>query len=306
MGTAVVSSACAAAINVATGDPAAVWAWSAVGVLTVTSGLWSWQLSRGVERETPPAAVEEQGPRSAATTDPRPRPPAQPGSFRISWSGEEPLSEYASRPHVWRFWLGAVSSSAVLLAVYVGIYLPLGLAAEDSFWYEVAVILGGFSSAAVFFLALGGLLNTASVVRHRFTPKTWSGWDVSVGPSGIVTSSAAARFEFSWNQIDRVKIEKVDAVAGYAYTGLYVDPVRGARLPPMLRPAGWPYRDSKPPARRVRGRTLVCVLGPMTERQRVQLMEALASHGGERWFPFLLSFATPPIDTAERTIDRLP
>jgi hypothetical protein len=55
---AVVSSGCAAAINVATGDPAAVWAWPAVGVLAVTSGLWSWRQARGSNSPAPPNTVE--------------------------------------------------------------------------------------------------------------------------------------------------------------------------------------------------------------------------------------------------------
>ena len=103
-----------------------------------------------------------------------------------------------------------------------------------------------------------------------------------------MTESSVGRTEFPWSRIRRVLIDEVLSPHGtpsLRCSAIHLDPIPDTALPRLLRPAGWPYVDPGTLTRRSQGRIAVCVLGPMTQGQRRELMEALVQHGDERWIP---------------------
>lgn len=240
-----------------------------------------------------------QQPRSHVETPPTTRlSPGRDTPFSVTWTGEEPLSAYAARPGGVRagLWAGGWS----LLAV-ASIYLPLrtglmhiGPGGSDTPWI-ILPIAGGIMGLLALGYGVAAVLGAVQEVQHALREKRRARWALHVGPPGIETTSAAGRREFTWDQIQRVVIEEVQGSPPYRYTGVHVDLVPDAVRPTVLRPAGWIYpQPDALPARRG-GRILVCVLGPMTERQRADLIEAFTRYGGQRWVPSV-SFTTLPIE----------
>jgi len=77
-------------------------------------------------------------------------------------------------------------------------------------------------------------------------------------------------------------------------SAVHLDPLPDTALPQLLGPAGWPYMDPGTLTRQPRGHIAVCVLGPMTQGQRRELLEALVRHGNGRWIPHV-KFTQEPI-----------
>lgn len=238
-----------------------------------------------------------------------PRPPAETaaqtrrlagsaGQFDASWVGPEQLSTYARGPGSVRTWFWAVGLS---LAAAGMIYFPIGTGRfrtgpgnDDNPWgflFGLGIIAAVIAVIAV----VVAVVNTFGEVRHVRLRKNRGGWGLHVGPQGIVTHSAAGRHEFAWDRIQRVAIEEIQGSPSYRYTGVHIDLASGARRPTMMRPAGWIYPEPGTVKVRPSGRIPICVLGPMTERQRTDLMEALSEYGGQRWVS-AVSFATLPVD----------
>ncbi|MGW1025918.1 serine/threonine-protein kinase [Streptomyces sp. NPDC002577] len=225
-------------------------------------------------------------------------PPTAPlASFDVSWTGQEPLSVYAARPRTTALWFTALLSSAIAVASF---YFPLHLglvtpgATEGQDGWVALMSVGGALGGLVALVSTGGAISEAFVIsRHAGARKARSQWALQVDPRGIATGSAAGRREIPWDQIQRVSIEEIQGSPPYRYTGIHIDLAHGASRPTMLRPAGWPY--PQPDTVKTRSRVPVCVLGPMTERQRTELIEALAGYGGQRWVPSV-HFTTLPVD----------
>ncbi|WP_326631460.1 MULTISPECIES: caspase family protein [unclassified Streptomyces] len=215
---------------------------------------------------------------------------SSPASFEVSWTGQEPVSAFAARPRVVGPWLSAVLFSSVAVAsfyfpLHLGLITPGAPGAGDNPWIAVPALGGSIAGLLGLGFALSAIAGTFMRGKHALARKARSGWSLHVGPDGISTDSAAGRQEFPWEQIQRVIIEGVQGSLPYQFTGVHVDLESGATRPTMLRPAGWLY--PQPDTVRVlpRGRIPVCVLGPMTERQRTELIEAISGYGGQRWVP---------------------
>ncbi|MFF5447561.1 protein kinase [Streptomyces sp. NPDC012888] len=214
-------------------------------------------------------------------------------TFEVGWTGREPLESYAKGQGLLSTWLEGLILSAVSAGMF---YVPFhaGLVDRgpsgrmDGAWSLLFVVAGlvGLAGALITVSAVVGTVRAlrASALRTGASP-----WSLSVGPAGIVTVSAAGRCHFAWSDIQRIAIEQVRSTAPHRFTGLHLDLEPHAPVPSVLRPAGWPY--VRPPEGR--SRLAVCVLGPLTERQRVQLVDALVKQGGSRWVPSLV-FTTPP------------
>ncbi|MGW5862690.1 hypothetical protein ACWFRJ_11030 [Streptomyces sp. NPDC055239] len=113
-----------------------------------------------------------------------------------------------------------------------------------------------------------------------------SAWSLRVGPEGITTTSAVDydRREYPWDHLQRFTIEEVAAGnPGWRYSGLHVEYTKDAgRSAKRHRPAGFSNIGGGNLIVRKDGVVPVCVLGPMTDRQRADLGEALARYGKQR------------------------
>ncbi|MFI9605531.1 serine/threonine-protein kinase [Streptomyces sp. NPDC052043] len=232
----------------------------------------------------------EQPPPPSTTADDTQQPPKAAAPFAISWTGKEPLSTYTDSSGK-----GCLAGFArVLLAVTLpGIVIPLLLhrikvgEQNDSgwmAWFVLSIVLGP--------IALGILL-WLRTVAYRFRT---SGWSLYVGPQGIATTSTTGRREYRWNQVNGVTIEEIDApiefnlldgsgsrsARPYRYTGLHAQFTIDAARSAPAHPAGWPPSHPGKIAVRKSGLIPVCVLGPLTTRQRTELTEVLAQYAEVR------------------------
>lgn len=234
----------------------------------------------------------------AETAVPTRRLPSSTRPFDVTWTGEERLSTYAGGPGVFGAWFWAVGLSMAAAGIS---YFPIGtgrLQTGPEFGDNPWILLFGLGIiiAAIALLGvIGAVMETFGKVQHALLRKQRAGWALHVGPQGIVTHSGAGRHEFAWDRIQRVAIAAIQGPPSYRYTGVHIDLASGATRPTMMRPAGWIYADPGTVKFRPNEWIPICVLGPMTERQRTDLMEALAAYGGQRWVPST-SFVTLPID----------
>lgn len=259
-------------------------------LLARTAGAMKAVLARA--RTLPLGQVALQSPRPPAETG-RPTLPLH-GSvmpFDAAWTGEERLSSYTGRRVSLRDF---VLSALTLVPAAAMIYLPFStrlIRSMDDDSPAVLIPVVGVLLALFALVLLTTFLGDA--LHHAVMRKRRAAWELHVGPRGIVTQGAAGTHEFPWEGIERVSIEEIQGSPPYRYTGVHIDLVPGATRPTMMRPAGWIYPE--PRTVKSRSRIPVCVLGPMTERQRTDLMEALAGYGGRRWLPSP-SFMSLPVD----------
>ncbi|WP_369173509.1 caspase domain-containing protein [Streptomyces sp. R28] len=232
--------------------------------------------------------------KASAHTRPLPNPT---GPFAAEWTGEEQLSTYTARPDLFSVWLWAMGMSFASAGL---IYFPYrtGLiragSETDTPWF-LLLLFGILIAILALLVIVAAITDAFGVVRHAGMLKKKAGWALHVSPQGIVTHSVAGRHEFAWDRIQRVVIEEIQGSPPLRYTGVHIDLAPGAARSTMMRPAGWIYPQPGTVRLRPSGRIPICVLGPMTERQRTDLMEALASYGGQRWVPSV-SFASLPVD----------
>ncbi|MGW7367503.1 serine/threonine-protein kinase [Streptomyces sp. NPDC054841] len=225
-------------------------------------------------------------------------PPTAPlASFEMSWTGQEPLSAYAATPRTKATWFTALLSSAIAVAsfyfpLHLGLVTPGATDGQDG-WLAIMSVGGGLGGVVALGATVGAITETFVITKHAGARKARSQWALHIGPRGIATGSAAGRREIPWDQIQRVSIEEIQSSSPYRYTGIHIDLEPGASRPTMLRPAGWPY--PQPNTVRARPRVPVCVLGPLTERQRTELIETLTGYGGQRLVPSV-HFTTLPVD----------
>ncbi|MFE6762025.1 serine/threonine-protein kinase [Streptomyces sp. NPDC057689] len=211
--------------------------------------------------------------------------------FSMSWTGEEPRSGYAARPGVLR---SGLKAAGLALLAAASICFPLltgritrGPGSSDNPWMLLP-------SAGIVLALLAGVV-VMQGIRETLRRKEREQWALHVGPAGVATTTGAAgRNEFAWDRIQRVVIEEIQCWPPYRYTGVHLDLVPGAVRPAVARPAGWVYPESDTLMTRQNGRIPVCVLGPMTEQQRADLVRAFARYGGPRW-ESSVSFTTPPV-----------
>ncbi|GAA2710338.1 hypothetical protein GCM10010315_10010 [Streptomyces luteosporeus] len=219
---------------------------------------------------------------------------------RLTWSGEEPLKTYVRLQKMWPYWVVFLASSAVL-AVLIPIFLrayqadPYNEAQTGIF---IAVGMVPFAAVLVCLIAIpNGTFIRARDARARRPRSTWS---LIVDGEGITVTSEVGSETFPWPTLDRVAI-KVLVCRNYDYkapidhyTGLFLDLDPTAPPHSLQRPAGWHYRAGY---LRMDPRTNVpvCVLGPMTERQRSQLVRSLITYAGPAWDPET-TFITQPVD----------
>jgi len=130
--------------------------------------------------------------------------------------------------------------------------------------------------------------------RHRLALPNRSPWSLQIGPGGITTTDNFRR-TISWDRVETVTSEMIEADELYTYPGLHVDFVDDDTVT-SLRPAGWFYPGDVPSG--TEDRVPVCVLGPLTEHQHFELTEALTRHAGTRWRPKLGHTDGDPTATA--------
>jgi serine/threonine protein kinase len=222
-------------------------------------------------------------------------PPETGGPFAMSWTGAEPPSTYADavgEPPGRRTKTVAIRSVISLLAGTAGIAIPWWLdprvfTRDDFHPLDLPIILGLVTALAGAVFGHAALIAFASERREARVTRPYphrTGWTLHVGPDSIVTTGATGRREFPWDRIRRVTIEQIKGAGPYRYTGIHLHTKGSAGRPSIPLPAGWPYPHpgSITPYPDLRP---VCVLGPMTHRQRTELTRALARFGGRRWQP---------------------
>ncbi|MEU7860222.1 serine/threonine-protein kinase [Nonomuraea sp. NPDC049141] len=237
-------------------------------------------------------------PSGTKTTAPTRRLPEPHGAFEMSWTGEEPASAYAARlgkpGYYWFFW-----AVILLLGAALGIYFSLphvhapGPANSDNPWM-IPFVSGILAALGALGCVIGAVVNTFRELRHAALSQRAPAWSLHIGPECIATTGNTGRREFSWDQMKTVNIEEIKSLSSwYRYAGVHIRFTHDAPHSKQMRPAGW--FSPHPGSFIVRERVAVCVLGPMTEKQRTELVEALARFGSQRWKP-PASFTSPPTD----------
>ncbi|MFF7249388.1 serine/threonine-protein kinase [Embleya sp. NPDC008237] len=230
-------------------------------------------------RRTPPPRIE--------------RRPTRDGAFDISWTGREPITDYASarvRTPVLALYLLILLAIA---ATSIGVWIATdGIAKtpskEDNPW-DVLLVLAIVAAISACAMPFALVTSTRRNRRHRNALPGRAPWSLHVGPDGIVTTDVFSR-TVTWEQAKTVTVETVFcASVPYSYPALHVYFVDSNVTP--LRPAGWFYAGTVPSPRW--GRVPLCVLGPLTEQQHFELTQALARHAGPRWRPQVGSTTTP-------------
>ncbi|MFG2730365.1 protein kinase [Streptomyces canus] len=220
------------------------------------------------------------------------------GPFDVIWTGNESPSAYAARPGKAGIWLWTAGLSSIAApSTYLGLhpeFFRVGPESTSTPWRGFLAI-GLMSAFIALVCAIAAVIRVLREVEHTRLPKQRAAWTLHVGPRGLVTTGAAGRREFTWDRIQRVGIEEIQGSPSYRYTGVHLDPAPGGARPTLTRPAGWIYSQPDTVTFRESGRTPICVLGPMTKRQRAELIDALAGYGGQRWIPSV-SFTSPPVD----------
>ncbi|MFE3470032.1 protein kinase [Streptomyces sp. NPDC059185] len=208
---------------------------------------------------------------------------ADDGPFEISWTGREPITDYArrSRAHVSR----ASRVSVLLWAIVAGgLGIGLGTGGLQGLGQETSPSVGSLAGLAGAIAVAPALIYlfvaVAGVVRMRYERER-SPWSLSVGPHGIVATGAFRR-AVGWDQIQMVTVEAIPSNVPYDYRGLFVRSTDAANLA-SARPAGWVYPGGihRRPDRRIP----ICVLGPMTEQQHSEFTDALIRYAGALWHP---------------------
>lgn len=220
---------------------------------------------------------------SAAVPSPPPPPPTQNvvggqqllrGSdpFTISWTGKEPLSRYSAAPS---FAFMARHYAFLLFIALVGVYLLFWagrstLPAPQDHQRLVATLV--LSSTLGLFVILR--LTLEAVRRYKQRPASWT---LRIGPSGIETRSDFDRREYSWSEVQDFIITPIHALQ--RRTGLHLKFRSGSKLRhayDAIRPTGCP------PHRTAGGISNsfvpVCILGPMNDQQKAEMIEALAHY----------------------------
>ncbi|MFD0377817.1 protein kinase [Streptomyces sp. NPDC127112] len=214
-------------------------------------------------------------------------------AFEVGWTGREALRSYAKDPGVVSAWLmplllSAFAGSAIFFPLHAGIFERTPGGGLDGPWALIFVLaaLVGLAGA----VGLGGaVVGTVRELRDKAIREDPAPWRLAVGAAGIVTDSAAGGCHFAWGDIQRVVIQPVRGTSTHDFTGLHLDLEPHSPRPALFRPAGWPY--GRPPGGG--SRLPVCVLGPLTQRQRIELVEALVEHGGRSVTTVV--FTTPPV-----------
>lgn len=243
---------------------------------------------------TPPADTPP-----TATDNPTPTTP----TYSISWTGEEPLLTYINVKQKLPRWIWIV---AILLLISSTLFVGFGAMAESSPEADEAdeeLLAVSLFLWCICVIAITIMWNSFDDAVDSDFSGYGSAWALHIGPLGIVTEQDIGRTEFPWHAISTISV----GTAQYRYngtefkrpedTGLLIEFRPDALLPVVLRPAGDPYlyppaiyNDLSPVPP-----NLVCILGPMTERERKQLLEALTVYGGKKFKGY--RFATPPVST---------
>ncbi|WP_180931313.1 serine/threonine-protein kinase [Streptomyces sp. AJS327] len=247
-----------------------------------------------------PSSPVEGGPGARTPRRPprtRVLPPPVVDSFEMAWSGRERLADYASRtsPPLWQGWMLLLCVAGVTL---VSAVLPLrtgslafGPGQGDNPWLLVTVIwvLGGVWTIR---LAASTVPSTVKSVRETLGFGTRPSWSLRIDQDGITTTDASkatpatgptGRRTWPWSHVRTVTMEHIRGRAPHRYSGLHIRYTSDAPSTVSGHPAGWTHASH--PATRRDGSAPLCVLGPLTERQRAELTDALARHAGRRWRP---------------------
>ncbi|MFF7993410.1 serine/threonine protein kinase [Kitasatospora xanthocidica] len=239
-----------------------------------------------------PASVTVPGPAM-------PRTAPEEGEVRLSWSGEEPLKSYARLQKVWPFWLAFLVSSVVTAAVtpiLIHFAPPPGSDPQVPVLGLIIILIGGLSTTVALLTLLGApiqMIRNAMDARVR-CPR--SRWRLIVNNEGITVTSKVGSETFLWAALALAlaAIKVIDSRSPHDYSALVVDLDPAGPPHALQRPAGWHYRIGYLPMNPRTG-VPVCVLGPMTERQRGQLIRSLITYAGPAWDPKTV-FVTRPIN----------
>ncbi|WP_157546716.1 hypothetical protein [Hamadaea tsunoensis] len=241
--------------------------WPALAVVVAAGVAVELLLSRSADRR-----------RGPVPTDPDPHP--RPGTpFEVAWSGTDPLDSFADAPPA-----GFFTVSAIMLA---------GLAWQVNGSLDRAILDDRANPAGPFlFLAVGcGLLAIvlwiSKVVGDRTVSPQLTPWSLRVDADAITIGAQDQEWIIEWTEILQVTEAKVLSLAWRRLRVLHIefDPV--AIRPAEVFAVGWPgpvYPGFYLGLRgALTGRWVpICVYGPMNDRQRKDLRDALARFGGRR------------------------
>ncbi|MFC6512571.1 protein kinase [Streptomyces goshikiensis] len=235
----------------------------------------------------PPPTRREQPTRREPPTR---RTPSAAGVFEVSWSGQEPITDYAPctrRPsrtvlRVLAVWVITAAACLLLATGAVAEWDPAPDGQRNPAWVLLAMVavLGSLAGLLCLFPLVEALRLWPLLRRSGGTP-----WTLTVGPQGIATTGGVISRTVAWDQMEAVTRESIRAAVPYEFTGLHIRLAKDSSQSLRDHPAGWPYSDG--PTHRGDGKVPFCVLGPLTTQQRIRLAEALTRHGGPLWYPLV-------------------
>ncbi|MFG6191568.1 serine/threonine-protein kinase [Nonomuraea sp. JJY05] len=195
-------------------------------------------------------------------------------AFEVSWTGKEPITDYAKRHrlHMWFYGtLALVMFVLSMLADVPGDPIMTGLfeTSNEVRWGMLAVSP---------FLYLAGSAQATAAARG--VQRRMAAWSLRIGPQGITAGGGPP---VPWTAIEAVRLGPVkasplyqgSAAWPYVFDGLHVKLGTTSATPDP--PAGWPSPGGGP-SDRSDGWIPICVLGPLTAQQRSELDAALARH----------------------------
>lgn len=206
--------------------------------------------------------------------------------FERSWTGNEPVASYAHRITKISWQILAALSAICAVAAILGIVLALNLDpkqfssnAQDN----VTVPLLFISGCSLLF-AYGAYMAKLAARQQERRP-----WSLHVGPHYIVTTGPAGRREFTWDRVKKVGIGELHSWSPYQFTAIFLGFYQGER-PTTIEPAGWLYPKKIIQPHGMRSGKIgprksgvlvrpVCILGPLTDKERAHLAAALAAYG---------------------------
>lgn len=207
-----------------------------------------------------------------------PRRPARDRSFDRTWKVPGKRSKFYHFNYIYATALGLLHIGCLAIGLRSAMEVAAGL---------IQMLKNGGSAhspdpatVVVLLLCVAGILAVAGTTRSlqrglraRLTP-----WTLRITSKSII----AGDHTLPWHTIEAVRLGRIRTRgAWYRLEGLHVRLRPGAQPPPV--PAGWPAPAAEP-AHRADRWVPICVLGPLTSRQRASLTRALAHNAGRRWY----------------------
>ncbi|SEG82393.1 Serine/threonine protein kinase [Actinacidiphila yanglinensis] len=234
------------------------------------------QALRRLDRTPEPAG--DPAPSTGETSEATRKPDKKDIPFTISWTGKDPLSAYTDSSHKGSL---VVFAKVLLLVTAPGVLIPLLLHRIKAGTVNNGWLAWFALSTGIGILPLGFLL---VVPLLTYLHRSRQAWSLSVGPEYIETTGHSGTRKYLWRQVLECTIEEIvtNLWVLHEFTGLHLKFTKDVKRKRGTDPAGWP--PNCPGERTIRGDGVwpICVLGPMTDKQRSELSEAIARYGPPR------------------------